>query len=430
MRADQIRRTRVEKGWTQAQLAQSVGCGQAMISMIERASVIPSPVLISRITRALEDSGPRADITDMAIEIRLPNIPLPSSTNKLPMAAVQWSRPQYCGDFLIVHPLTPESVLIVAVDVAGRAPSVIGNRLYIQGWLHGWLSNQPSLPQLRTLIDDLSAEMAKTGIEAGAYIGVLSLHRGLPHTVSYEAVSCGFPVPLLICGPPFRTLESAFLSPPLPLSSQPVEATRIDRLSASWRLLLASDGLLSRLGGGDEAAGLKTLRRWQTGRSREKTLAAFLHTDQQAIDDEFLAVLQWESWDENITFDVQDSAECKRIVTAIRAEVEYALGHDQADAYRQAIVEAVNNAHRHAYSGGAGRLTIRFRGEPSMFRTEIEDEGIGGVTDKHTKRARRGFSLMKGNCSRVFVRDAKEHGTIVELLLNRLQENHEPIQPE
>jgi len=398
--------------------------------MIERATVKPSPLLIARIARALEDVGPSTDITDTAPAIRLPLIPPPTPPTKLPMVTSEWSRPQYCGDFLIVQPLTPESLLVVAVDVAGRAPNVIGNRLYIQGWLHGWLSNQASLPQLRTLIDDLSVEMEKTDIAAGAYLAVLSAHRGQPHTVSYEAASCGFPVPLILCGPPFRTPESAILSPPLPLSSQPVEMTRIDKLSAPWRLVLSSDGLLSRLGGGDEAAGLKTLRRWQTGRARSQSPEAFLHTDEQAIDDEFLALLQWDSWNETSAFDVEDETECKRIVTAIRTKVERAMGQEQADAYRQAIVEAVNNAHRHAYSGRAGRLTIRFRDEPARFRTEIQDEGRGGVTEKHTKQTRRGFALMKGNCSGVFVRDGREQGTVLELVLDKSPTNRKQQQPE
>lgn len=198
---------------------------------------------------------------------------------------------------------------------------------------------------------------------------------------------------------------------------EPSSQIRIDRLSAPWSLALASDGLLSRLGGGDETAGVKAIRRWQTGRTKEQDPGLYLATKEPRLSDEFFARIEWNGWDEHSVFDLKNDSECNRVVAVCASRVERILGKNTADHYRQSLVEAINNAHRHAYAGGVGRLSVRFREESEVFRAEIEDEGGGGVTEKNIEKPRGGFALMKKNCSAVFVRNGADRGTIVQLLL-------------
>ena len=417
MTGNQIRQRRVQMGWTQAELAKAAGCGQAMISMIERGALEPSPVLHARIARCLAERNTRIAQPNDAATLLVPTMPPPSFPSQMPLSAKEWSRPELAGDFLVVHSLTTDSALLVAIDVAGNAPSVSGQRLYLHGWLRGWLSNQTTIPQLKTIVHDISVEMETTGIQGAGCFVLLTLHGGFPHTVTYEAVSCGFPPPLLVCGPPYRTHESCNLAPPLPCASRTVESIRIDRLSAPWSLVLASDGLLSRLGGGDEGAGVKAIRRWQTGRTREQNPGMYLATTEPPLSDEFFARIEGNGWDEHSVFDIKNDAECNRVVAVCASKVERILGKNTADLYRQSLVEAINNAHRHAYAGGVGRLTVRFREEVEAFRIEVEDDGAGGVTEKDIEKPRGGFALMKKDCSAVFARNGADRGTIVQLLL-------------
>lgn len=417
MRGDQIKQRRVQMGWTQADLAKAAGCGQAMISMVERSAMKPSPVLHARIVRCLAERSTPIEKQESAASLLAPTIPPPSFPAQMPLSAREWFRPQLPGDFLVVQSLTADSVFIAVLDISGNAPAVSGQRLYLQGWLRGWLSKQTTTPQLKTVVQDLSAEMETTGIQGAGCFVLLALHGGFPHTVSYEAASCGFPPPLLLCGPPYRTPESCSLGPPLPCSSRTVESIRIDRLSAPWSLILASDGLLSRLGGGDETAGVKAVRRWQTGRSREQPPDTYLMTRELPLSDEFFARVEWTGWDEQSAFDITNDAECRRVVALCTSTVDRVLGKKTGDLYRQCLVEAINNAHRHAYGGGEGRLTVRFREEMEGFRAEVEDEGRGEVTEKQMDKPRGGFALMRKNCAGVFVRNSANRGTIVQLLL-------------
>jgi anti-sigma regulatory factor (Ser/Thr protein kinase)/DNA-binding XRE family transcriptional regulator len=408
---------------TQAALAKEVACGQSTISMIEKGAFNPSPMLWARIKRVLEAGSQIKIPIASSMKLVLPEMPFLTFPGQLPIRVETWARPDYSGDFLSIQHLSSDQAILVVMDVAGHAPNVIGKRLYVQGWLRGWFSSQSTTPRLQSVVQAVSEELKITGIQAGAFMAVLTLDRSLRHTVSYEAVACGFPSPLLITGPPFRTVESAVLNAPLPLDHGSVQTTRIERLSCPFRLVLASDGLLSRLGGGSEFEGIKFLRKWQTGRDRNQPLKTRLAAELEAVDDEFLGLLEWNGWDREMDFDVQDQAEYHRAAVFLDSRMRNTLGDATAKGFQQALAEAVNNAWRHGYAGQNGRLLIRFREEAGIFRTEIEDEGKNGVTEKELRKEHSGFAVMQTNCSDVQVRNGREQGTVVELI------NEKPPEP-
>jgi anti-sigma regulatory factor (Ser/Thr protein kinase) len=184
-------------------------------------------------------------------------------------------------------------------------------------------------------------------------------------------------------------------------------------------MVIASDGLLSRLGGGTEFEGIKVLRRWQSGRDRNGPPDRNLTTDQLAIDDELFALLEWNGWDREMEFEVHEQTEYERAVAALDAKIRNVLGGKIADGFKQALAEVVNNAWRHGYAGQKGRLKIRFREEAQCFRVEVEDMGKGGITEKAIKKGQSGFAIIHSNCANVHVRNGRERGSVVELTIEK-----------
>jgi hypothetical protein len=206
-----------------------------------------SPVLLGRIERALKQVGQPLKQPDSSVILKTPELPFQSFPSQLPISVDMWGRPQMSGDFFFIYPMGDEQALIVAMDIAGHSPNVIGKRLYVQGWLRGWLKNQASIPRLQSVVDAISEEFRITNIQGGAFLALLALDRNHLHTVSYEATCCGFPSPLLIIGPPFKTPNSPEVGPPLPQRPGMLQTTTIEKLPAPWRIIISSDGMLSRL---------------------------------------------------------------------------------------------------------------------------------------------------------------------------------------
>lgn len=420
MTGESIRRARRRRGWTQKELAERVGLSQTMISQIEAGRMKPAPSFLRQIRSVLtEGSGRPAREAERAIPLvfSLPYLPAVPETVSLPVRGDSWKRPEQSGDFMLCLPLPRETLLVAAVDVAGHGAAVLPSSLYLQGWLRGWARSLTSPPRLQGLVEELSQELTRVKIDAGGYFALLSRSRGTANAVCYEAVAYGYPPPLLILGPPFQTPTSANLGVPLPapvadLSVQPV---RIDRL-APWRLVLASDGLLSRLGKGEEEKGLRALLKWQTGPARDELSEHRLETRVPLTDDESFLLLQWAGWDLDQAFDVTDDAERHRLLRTLGQEVASSVGPQRTDAFLQGVVEALGNARRH---GGGGIVTVRFREEPDCWRVEVEDEGPDNVGEEEVQRLESGFALMHRGAQTVDVRKGSERGTVVSLILEK-----------
>jgi transcriptional regulator with XRE-family HTH domain/anti-sigma regulatory factor (Ser/Thr protein kinase) len=413
-----IKTARRERGWTQTELARRVGCAQPTISLIEREAATASRLLLNRIERVLQQEQEIRDRGEVSVRFILPKVPTEIRTSKLPVAVTEWHRPEYAGDFLACLPLERDSLLIAAVDVAGHGTSALPVNLFLQGWLWGWIRGQGRSVRLEGLIAELSEELSNTGIDVSGFFAILSHLPNRRHSIAYEAVSCGFPPPLLITGPPIRTLHSANIDSSLPVADKHVQPFRIESLAAPWRLVIATDGLLNRLGGGDETGGLKSLRRWQTGPRRDAAVEEKLGLGDPVIDDELLAILWWDGWDVDAVIEIDNHEERHRILHMIRAKVAE-VGEERSLRFQQAIIEAISNARRHAYGGESGLIWVRFRNEETCFRVEVADEGRGNISESSIHAPESGFSLMRHGTDSVSVRQDASGGTVVTLVIDK-----------
>jgi transcriptional regulator with XRE-family HTH domain/anti-sigma regulatory factor (Ser/Thr protein kinase) len=419
MTGEDIMLARRRRGWTQKELARRVARSQAMISQIEAGRMKPAPSVLRQIESVLAeglDPAMREAERTVSPVFYLPDLPAIPGGGSLPVRADSWQRPEHSGDFMLCLPLPRETILIAAVDVAGHGTAVLPSALYLQGWLRGWTGGLTTPPRLQSLVEEFSRELSRVKIDAGGYFALVTRSRGATHAVSYEAVAYGFRPPLLILGPPFRTPKSADLGPPLPASGADlsISPVRMDRLSP-WRLVLASDGLLSRLGEGQEERGLRFLLQWQTGPARDELPERHLATGVPLTDDESFLLLQWAGWDLDQAFDIRDDAERHQLLRTLGQEVE-STGPERTGAFLQGVVEALSNAHRH---GGSGIVSVRFREEPDCWRLEVEDEGLDNVGEKEIRRAESGFALMHHGAEAVDVRKGRERGTVVSLILDK-----------
>jgi transcriptional regulator with XRE-family HTH domain/anti-sigma regulatory factor (Ser/Thr protein kinase) len=419
MDGKQLRQARIERGWTQAELAVRVGRSQATISAIENEKVEPTAVLRHRLDAALAtpDPGQALEVREPSPPFRLPDLVSPSRALGLPVAVARWQRPEASGDFVLLVPLPGDSLLLAAVDVTGHGSGVVPASLYVQGWLRGWLGSQRSAPRLRSLVLELSRELKSVGVDGAGYFALLTSHPGR-HAASLEGFCLGFPPPLLLAGPPFRTLDPPDLGPPLPLEDRELPLPQVQILSAPWRLALASDGLLGRLGGGDERQGLRKLREWQTSYGRDLPPGEYLATGEPPADDETFACLQWTGWDLESAFLTRDDGERHRTIEIIRQEATGRLGSEKAGRLEQALIEALDNARRHAYPGGEGVVRVRWRQEHGGVRAEVEDEGRNQVDERKFSARQSGFAVMKAMVDEVDVRVRGGGGTIVTLALS------------
>jgi len=417
MNPDEIRAARRARGWTQADLAKRVGCGQSTISMIEKGTR-DAPLIMAEVERLLLQDEDRPVAASQALHFVLPELDRLTLSPKLPITVDRWQRPEYTGDFLYVQPLAGDAVLVVAVDVAGHGTSAMPAGLYLQGWLRGWMQRQSAPPRLESLVIEMSGELRRTGVDATGFFALISRHRGRPHTVTYEAITCGFPAPLLMTETPAATLDSAGAGPSLPVSDQEQLQPVRQEVSAPWRLVIATDGMLGRLGSRDEQAGLRKVRKWQSGAERDLPLESYLTTKDSVVDDELLVLLRWDGWDIDMPLDADNHSERHRVVGMVEAALE-PLGKDRQARLLQALVEAMSNVRRHAYGGQSGALRVRFREEEKSFRLEILDEGVDKVTTALTSRPKSGFAVMNAGANDFSVRRSRAGGTVITLVAKK-----------
>ncbi len=375
---DAIRRARLRRGWTQAQLAAEIGRSQPYVSQIERGRG-GSPRDIERIRELLDlEPEPAAPERQLVAELEWDG---PPQSVRSGWVMKTWQRPRPSGDFVLFRSHDSGDLTVVAVDVVGHGPRAAPIAIYLQGWVRGTC---PASKALRAddLAERLHQELGDTGLAANYYVGVFRLIDAKRHLVSYEGTGQGYPPPLLIIA------GSTAPSAPAPGSpaSPPV---RHDSLVPPWRLVIASDGLLRRLGAGHESEGKRSLLRWQTGTRREAFPARFLETEQRVTDDESFALLSWQRWDGTTRFDIENATERHRaydLVKEAAAELDAAV----AERIGHVLVEAFSNCARHAYPEGYGSVIVRWRREGDRFRVEVEDSGRGGAVEEGS-----GFATMR-----------------------------------
>jgi len=421
MSGAEIRAARKRRGWTQADLAARVGWSQATISLIERGKVEPSPELAPLLEALLrEDSAAREGAPGMAraAPLSLPDLTTPARALSLPVAFETWKRPQESGDLCLLFPFPGDTLLVVALDVAGHGAGVAPLGVYVAGWLRGWLGGMNAPPRLPAIAAELSRELRRTGVDLGCYLGLFSRDGTAPHTVTCETLCHGFPPPLLLTGPPFRTEPAPQVGPPLPADVE-APVVRLAKLSAPWRLVVATDGLLNRLGNGDEMLGKQWLREWQTGPDREGAPAD--HLDPRAVlgDDEFFACLSWNGWDVESTFSIRDDAQRHQTLELIGQNVEKAVGRERHHAFEQALAEALDNVRKHAYNNGPGLVTVRFRQEEEALRAEVEDQSPLRAAPNKVRSSTGGLAVMRSMVDGVDLRTRRGGGWIVQLRIAR-----------
>lgn len=374
---ERIRMERIKRGWTQSKLASVAGCSQPTIANLERGRGA-SPRVLARIAQALGIRGTEGVQQDSPAAVPRPELSLPQPQIDRAdhrQAVREWSKSPLSGDGIVLASPSRGSLLIAAFDVEGNGLAALPALHYFRGWLRGYVQTLSVPPQVGPLADELELEMQRVGVSASFFLAwIVSSHSLVPRSSSYEAVARGFPLPLLILyGPPHATLESARVS-----GGAEADPIRHDKIFLPWRLVIATDGLLRRLGGGDEDAGRRSVLTWQLGPDRDQPLDRRLATTVQTLDDESLWIVQsMPPWNSEHTFPVQDVAASDNALRGLRATAERMLGRD-CTPLLQAVGEALDNVQQHAYGGGNGSVTIRVRDEGSAIRVEVADYGPPG----------------------------------------------------
>jgi anti-sigma regulatory factor (Ser/Thr protein kinase) len=321
-----------------------------------------------------------------------------------------WRRPEASGDAFLIVTLPRGGVLIVALDAAGHGVEQVPKVRYLEGWVRGWVRGLSVVPRIESFADDLNAELLATRLEAAWFAAILSPRHASPHLVAYQGMTRRSPAPLLLVGAPPSTLPSV---------GRDDEPVRHD-LWPPWRLAIASDGLLRRLGGGDEPRGKASLLEWQTGATRDRVLRDQLETKVPLADDELYADMTWQRWDGVQQLDIHDDAERHRLKRRLRQEI--GAGPDASRELGVAVGEALKNVMKHAYGQEGGRVSVSWRDEGEHVRVEVEDAGIGAVPFREGG----GFKVMRVHADGMDLRRLYPHGTVVSLTKRKDNSDDKP----
>ncbi|NOY89821.1 MAG: helix-turn-helix domain-containing protein [Deltaproteobacteria bacterium] len=396
---ERIRRARKAKGWTQAELAEKAGFSQPYVSHVELGRVGFSDG-VGKLVALLgldPDEALGQQVRSPVHEARPPRL-LPQRLGP-DVDLATYVKPDLGGDFFLFVPITRDELLVAAVDIAGNGAAALPAARYLQGWLRG-RATAPGRPRLELLADALDQELADTTLEAAWFLALLTQSGST--SMRYRAVGSGYPAPLLLRGERGKTSPS--MGGGRADGSWVVD---IERLEPPFTLAMASDGLLRRLGAGDETAGKGVVRRWLTGEYRRTSPRKRFGTREVLTADESLAVLRWSPWDERLTFQVQDADERHRAQRVLREAAENVLG-ERADAICRATAEAIHNVLSHAYGPEGGKIEIRYRMREGTVEVEVEDAGLGTIGNGD------GRSLMSHSCETITF-SAGEKGHVVYL---------------
>jgi len=462
MNGEDVRARREALGWSQERLADLVSRSQATISAVEHGKSEPAALLreIERVLDAaergevLEDHVYRGGVrveSSVAEPERPYRVDPPSSSGSgavgresagrqpavltvgrfddwvLPppfKVLLTWRRPEQSGDLAVIASLESGAVPVVGIDIVGHGPSVYPASLYLRGWINGWIQGISTTPQVQSLSDELAEVLQRIDVEAACFVCLLTPRRGSSAGLVYDGISLGFPPPLLIAGPQLEMKTSGSISSSLPglRGDHAIPAPTHQELSGPVCLVIASDGLLSRIGSGSEHEGKRVLRAWQQSRERDTGIETFLATDALVLDDELCILLQWEHWDHDVAFLADDDDERHRVLGLLEKRAIDALGSKRGSGLASAVVEAMCNVMRHAYRGISGRVRIRDVNEVELFRVEVEDHGAGNgyrqlATDLTAQPS--GQTLIDHFCDAVDVRDGADGGTILSMAVKK-----------
>jgi len=376
------------------ELAAKLGVSQSLVSRVERGLQAFASPQEQRLAKLLGASILRRKSVPAAADgtVLEPIEPRPPhSSGSMPLKIVEWQRRRPSGDFAAVIP-SRDAVLIVFGDVAGNGPRVASLAHYVNGWLRGAMGRGASM----LIAEELDAELRLTAIDLAYFLAIVRREGSDPHSVAIEYMRRGMTAPLL-----FYHLKSE--------RREHLRALHQERelliISAPWRIVAASDGLLQRLGSGNESAGMRHLARWQSSEQREQPADSRFSSGSAGSTDESLWIVEWNGWDAIIDLDAAVYEERRRLHRSIRD-----LVGDDAGA---AVAELVGNALRHGSNGRAGTIWVRIRREERATRVEIEDHGTGGLTQETIEVSRNGLAVVRGIASHVSTRNAYPTGTIV-----------------
>ncbi|HKY34536.1 MAG TPA: ATP-binding protein [Polyangiaceae bacterium] len=279
------------------------------------------------------------------------------------------------------------------MDVAGHGAEQVPKVTYLSGWLTGLARSLTVVPRLESLVDDFEKELVRAVVRAAWFSAIVAPREGLPNQVDYQGIVRRFPEPLLCVGAPVRTV---------PATGRQGEVQH-HILSGTWRLAVTSDGLLRRLGRGNEQVGREHIADWQTGVRRNEPPLTILATNAPLVDDELYADVTWDRWDSYARFDIDDYAEMHRVKRLLSQESAGIV---------IAASEALANVRRHAYRGRNGPVTVYWRDEGGQFRVEVEDNGSGQPPLKEG----RGFAIMRKLADSVDVRGNEATGMTVSIV--------------
>ena len=242
------------------------------------------------------------------------------------------------------------------------------------------------------IAEELDAELRATEIDLAYFLVIIRREEVRSHRVALEYVRRGMVAPLLLQGHPTasRALD---------------EARDLVHVGVPWRLVAPSDGLLQRLGAGNEIEGMRHIARWQASEQRDQPAASRFGSGGDGSMDESLWIAEWHGWDL--------TAEINAYVHRERRLMYYWVRELAGEDAATAIAELVGNSLHHGYGDREGTVWVRMRREEPAICFEVEDRGIGGLTQSTIDSSRNGLAVVRGIASHVSTRNVYPTGTIV-----------------
>ncbi|MCE9553903.1 MAG: helix-turn-helix domain-containing protein [Planctomycetes bacterium] len=419
MNPSDFRLERQRLGLSQQALAEMAGVSQATISQLERGRSVASPFLVRQLEAILGESIRQAPVTwDTEADYWWITKLAELSTPNLTVRTWQNPPPDHSGDLLVVKSQRSDSIaaaFIVAVDIAGSGERLSKIAIHLRGWISGYLQqfNAIAMPSPRTILHDLSDEVSRLEVEASAFVATIR-HQYDNHVAEIETINAAFPPPIIFLGPPFETKATSIPGPALPWVKEESTPKSMLVVRAPMRMVIATDGLLQRLGEGYEDGGKQRIRKWQTSALRRQSPEKNLGVAAPVGDDELCSVVCWEAWNMQETIVSSDDAMRHQVIYKIKRAVPE-LPEEKASCLIQAIVEALDNAKSHSI-GGKGLVVVRLHDEPKLYRVEVEDDGTRRPTTKEIARPQSGFAIIQHMIDQMYVEESEGGGTIVGLI--------------
>lgn len=150
---------------------------------------------------------------------------------------------------------------------------------------------------------------------------------------------------------------------------------------------------------------MRHIARWQASEQRDQPPSLRFRSGAVGSADESLWFVEWDAWDADIEINVHAYEERRVLYSTIRER----LGADAGTA----IAELVVNALHHGYRDLPGTISVRIRHEELARRVEVEDHGVGGLTQEAVDSSRNGLAVVRGIGMHASMRHAYPTGTII-----------------